>query len=87
MKGMDSRRTIEHRLAIIDGHLTAIRKMLADGKPAVEVLRQSRAVQNALKKFDAALIEQYLNTSVAADVASGKTAKAAKELAELFELL
>jgi hypothetical protein len=33
------------------------------------------------------MIEQYLNTSVAKDVAEGKAAKAAKELAEVFELL
>lgn len=84
---MDSRKSVEHRLAIIDGHLTAIRKMLADGRPSPEIIRQSRAVQSALRKFDAAVLEQYMNTSVAADVANGKTAKAAKELSELFELL
>jgi DNA-binding FrmR family transcriptional regulator len=84
---MDTRKSIEHRLAIIDGHLTAIRKMVADGRSGVEIIRQSRAVQSALKKFDAAMIEQYLNTSVAKDVAEGKTGKAAKELAEVFALL
>jgi DNA-binding FrmR family transcriptional regulator len=84
---MDNRKSIDHRLAIIEGHLKAVRKMLADGKPGLDVVKQSRAVQSALKKFDAVVLEQYLNTSVAADVAEGKTAKAAKELSELFELL
>lgn len=84
---MDSRKGVEHRLAIIDGHLTAIRKMMADGKSGIEIIRQSRAVQSALKKFDAAVMEQYLNTTVAKDVADGKTGKATKDLSELFELL
>lgn len=84
---MDSRKSAEHRLAIIDGHLSAIRKMMAEGKSGIDVIRQSRAVQSALKKFDAAVLEQYLNTAVAADMASGKTAKAAAELSELFGLL
>lgn len=84
---MDSRKTAEHRLAIIEGHLKAVRKMVADGRRGIDVVRQSRAVQSALRKFDAAILEQYLNTTVASDVAEGKTAKAAKELSELFELL
>ncbi len=84
---MDSRKSVGHRLAIIDGHLTAIRKMMADGKSGIEIIRQSRAVQSALRKFDAAVLEQYMNTTVARDVAEGKTGKAAKELSELFELL
>jgi len=84
---MDSRKSVEHRLAIIEGHLKAVRKMMAGGKSGLEVVKQSRAVQSALRKFDAAVLEQYLNTSVAQDVADGKTGKAAKELSELFELL
>lgn len=84
---MDSRKSVEHRLAIIEGHLKAVRKMLVDGQPGIDIIRQSRAVQSALKKFDSAVLEQYMNTSVAADVANGKTGKAAKELSQLFELL
>lgn len=84
---MDSRKSIDHRLAIIEGHLRAVRKMVADGKSGIEVIRQSRAVQSALKKFDAEVLNQYMNAEVAADVAEGKTSKAARELSELFELL
>ena len=84
---MDSRKSAEHRLAIIEGHLKAVRKMLVDGRPGIDVIRQSRAVQSALKKFDAAVAEQYLNTTVARDVADGKSGKAAQDLADLFELL
>ena len=61
--------------------------MVADGKPGVDIIRQSRAVQSALKKFDAELLDQYLNSSIAQDFAEGKTNKAAKDLAALFELL
>lgn len=84
---MDSRKSVGHRLAIIDGHLTAIRKMMEDGKSGMEIIRQSRAVQSALRKFDAAVLEQYMNADIARDIAEGKTSKAAKELSELFELL
>lgn len=84
---MDNRKGVEHRLAIIEGHLKAVRKMLVEGQPGIDVIRQSRAVQSALKKFDGAVLEQYMNTSVASDVADGKMAKATKELSELFELL
>lgn len=84
---MDRRKTADHRLAIIEGHLRAVRKMVADGKPGIDVLRQSRAVQSALRKFDAEILSQYLNTVVASDVAVGRAQKAATELAELFELI
>jgi DNA-binding FrmR family transcriptional regulator len=84
---MDSRKSIDHRLAIIEGHLKAVRKMVAEDKPGIDIIRQSRAVQSALKKFDAAVLDQFLNTAVAQDVAQGKTAKAVKELSELFGLI
>ncbi len=84
---MDSRKGIGHRLAIIEGHLHAVRQMVTDGKPGIDVIRQSRAVQSALRKFDAAVLDQYLNTAVAQDVAQGKMNKAVKELSELFGLI
>lgn len=84
---MDSRKGIGHRLAIIEGHLHAVRQMVHDGKLGIEVIRQSRAVQSALRKFDAAVLDQYLNTAVAQDVAQGKMNKAVKELSELFGLI
>ncbi len=84
---MDSRKSVEHRLAIIEGHLRAVRKMLAEGRLGVDVIRQSRAVQSALRKFDAAILEQYLESVVAKDVADGKTDRATKALVDLFGLL
>lgn len=84
---MDSRKSIGHRLAIIEGHLHAVRQMVTDGKPGIDVIRQSRAVQSALRKFDSAVLDQYLNTAVAQDVAQGKMNKAVKELSELFGLI
>lgn len=84
---MDARKkAILNRLASIEGHLRAIRKMVDDDQYCVEILKQSYAVERALQKFDAALLEHHLHTCVPEGFRDGRGDEQVQELFELFEL-
>ena len=75
-----------NRLATIEGHVKAIRKMVEDDQYCVDVLKQSYAVERALKKFESGLLEGHLQSCVPAGFKAGRDAEMVRELRELFEL-
>ena len=81
-----SKTDIVRRLATIEGHLKGIRKMVEDDQYCVDILKQSFAVERALQKFEAALLDGHLNSCVVDGFRDGREQEMIGELAELFEL-
>ena len=81
-----SKRELLNRLASIEGHLKGIRKMVDEDAYCVDVLKQSYAVERALKKFEAALLEGHLSECVPSGIREGRDREVLGELQELFEL-
>lgn len=75
------------RLAIAEGHLKKVRKMLEDGEYCPDVIHQSRAVQAALKKVDEIILHGHLHSCVLKDLHGSKAEneKMINEIVELFE--
>lgn len=82
---MDSRKSTVHRLKIAEGHLKRVRRMVESDAYCIDVIHQSRAIQQALKNFDAAVLEHHLNHCVREQMRSGKTTKATRELLTVFD--
>ena len=76
------------RLKIINGHLKKVIKMVEEDKYCVDVLQQSLAVQNALKKVDSLILDQHLHKCVAEAMENGnsKKEKSIKELLKVYQL-
>ncbi|HUS16127.1 MAG TPA: metal-sensitive transcriptional regulator [Chloroflexia bacterium] len=74
------------RLAYIEGHLKAIRKMVEEDRYCVDVLKQTYAVQRALDKFEATLLHGHLSSCVPTGFHEGKDHEMIEELEALFEL-
>lgn len=74
------------RLASIEGHLKGIRKMVEDDQYCVAILKQTYAVERALQKFEAVLLDGHLHGCVADGFRHGRDREMVTELAELFEL-
>ena len=74
------------RLAYIEGHLKGIRKMVDEDQYCVDVLRQSYAVERALKKFESSLLESHLASCVSTGFKEGRDAEMVRELHEIFEI-
>lgn len=83
-QGPDKRKGVAHRLAIIDGHLRKVQSMVDQGAFCIDIIHQSRAIQQALKRFDDQVLAQHLRTCVARDMKSGNSEKITRELINIF---
>lgn len=81
-----NKKEILNRLATIEGHLRSVRKMIEDDRYCVDVLKQTYAVERALQKVEAAILEGHLNECVPAGFKDGRDQEMVRELFELFEL-
>ena len=77
---------LDSRLASIEGHIKGIRKMVQEDTYCVDVLRQTFAVERALKKFEAEMLRGHLASCVPAGFKQGRNDAMIGELSELFEL-
>ncbi len=80
------KKQILNRLATIEGHLRGIRKMVEDDQYCVDILKQSYAVERALKSFESALLDGHLNSCVVEGFRDGREQEMIRELTDLFEL-
>ncbi len=52
------------RLKIVEGHLKRVIHMVEENKYCIDIIHQSLAVQNALKKIDSIILERHLTTCI-----------------------
>lgn len=81
----DPRKGTGHRLAIVEGHLKKVRRMVDDGAYCIDIIHQSRAIQQALRKFDEQVMDQHLRTCVMRDLKDSKGTTTEKTIQELME--
>ncbi len=86
MRSQTAKQDALNRLAYIEGHLKAIRKMVEEDRYCVDILKQTYAVQRALDKFEGVLLHGHLNSCVPEGFRDGKDQEMIGELEELFEL-
>jgi DNA-binding FrmR family transcriptional regulator len=81
-----TRAALTGRLATIEGHLKAIRRMVEAEVCCPDVLRQSHAVERAVKAFERALLDAHLRECIASDRGDGREDETIRELGELLAL-
>jgi DNA-binding FrmR family transcriptional regulator len=80
-----SKDNVLHRLKIARGHLEKIIKMVEADEYCIDVLTQSKAVQSALAKADASLLENHLSHCVVDHIKNGQEKKAIEEVMKVFD--
>jgi DNA-binding FrmR family transcriptional regulator len=76
------------RLKIIAGHLGGVIRMLEEDAYCIDVIRQIQAVQAALNKVSAAILENHLNSCVTTAIRGEdpmERERVMKEITEVFE--
>jgi len=85
---MESETTIR-RLKTIEGHLRGVIRMVEEDAYCIDVIRQIQAVDAALNKVNAQILENHLNSCVITAI-KGNNAKerekVLKEITEVFEM-
>jgi DNA-binding FrmR family transcriptional regulator len=81
-----NKKDVLNRLATIEGHLRGIRKMVEDDQYCVDILKQAYAVERALQKLEATILDGHLHGCVVEGFRAGREEDMVRELGELFEL-
>jgi CsoR family transcriptional regulator, copper-sensing transcriptional repressor len=77
------------RLKTIEGHLRGVIRMVEEDTYCIDVIRQIQAVEAALNKVSAKILEDHLNSCVITAVQGNdpkERERVLKEITEVFEM-
>ena len=83
---MKQQQELGARLATIEGHVKAIKRMVDEDVYCIDVLKQTYAVERALKRFEAELLRGHLASCVPQGFREGRKDQILAELGDVFEL-
>ena len=64
MMDAEMRKAVSQRLASAAGHIKGIERMVQDDEYCIDVIKQIQAVQAALNKISALILDNHLHTCV-----------------------
>jgi len=74
------------RLRSVAGHMNAVIRMVEEDRYCMDVLKQTQAIQSAITRANAALLERHLNHCVSAAIRSNQTHERERVIGELLEI-
>lgn len=86
---MDNKPNTLRRLKSIAGHVRGIERMVEADAYCIDVLKQIQAVQAALSKVSATILDGHLHTCLTEAIRgndSGERERVLREVAEVFEV-
>ena len=75
-----------NRLKSIEGHLRGVVKMVDEDAYCIDIIRQIQAVQAALNKVSAIILENHLNSCVITAIRGSDEAERERVLREIGEV-
>ena len=84
---IDTKRRADARLAKIEGQIRAVRKMVADDRYCVDVVRQVQAARAALAGLESVIVEDHVDTCVQHALYSGSPNDRREKVTELVSIL
>ena len=81
------KKTLDPRLARIEGQVKGIRNMIQGDRYCVDILMQLSAVISALKKVEDIVMENHLNTCVVDAIRSEDEAESQQKISELMDVM
>jgi DNA-binding FrmR family transcriptional regulator len=83
---IEKRRKVLTRLRSVAGHVRGVERMVEDDAYCVDVMRQVLAVQRALDRVNAMVLEDHLEHCATTAIRSSDTAERERIIAELLEV-
>ena len=77
------------RLKTIEGHMKGVVRMAEEDAYCIDLIRQIQAVEAALNKVSAVILEEHLNSCVITAIrgdSEGERERVLKEITEVFEM-
>jgi DNA-binding FrmR family transcriptional regulator len=82
-----TQRKADARLARIEGQIRAVRKMIADGRYCIDVVRQVQAARSALSSLETIIIDDHVDTCVEHALEEGAMSDRREKVTELVSIL
>jgi CsoR family transcriptional regulator, copper-sensing transcriptional repressor len=79
---------LRNRALSIQGHMGAVARMIDEDAYCIDIIKQTQAVQKAIDKLNALILERHLDGCVTTAIRSNKPKereRVIKELMEVFE--
>jgi DNA-binding FrmR family transcriptional regulator len=87
MKG-EHKQQLLNRLKTIEGHVRGVQRMVESDTYCIDLLKQTRAIKQALAKLDSVILEEHLRTCVTTAIQSdivSERERVMRELLQVFE--
>lgn len=75
-----------NRARSIQGHMGAIVRMLEEDAYCVDILKQTQAIQKAIDKMNALILEKHMNECVTTAIRSDKPQERERVINELMDV-
>jgi CsoR family transcriptional regulator, copper-sensing transcriptional repressor len=82
----EHRKKVLSRLKNIEGHIRGIERMVADDTYCIDVVRQTLAVQRALDKVNALIMQNHLQECVTTAIQSADEKRRQQVINEIVEV-
>ena len=86
MLDVERKRELSNRLRSIEGHIRGIDRMVADDAYCMDILKQIKAVQQALERVSALTLENHLNTCVTTAIRSDDEVEKQRVVTEIMDV-
>ena len=80
------RKDVNNRLKSIEGHIRGIQRMVDEDVYCMDIMKQIKAVQGALDRVNAMILDNHMQTCVARAVISEDKSEQEKVMHEITEL-
>jgi DNA-binding FrmR family transcriptional regulator len=77
---------LRNRALSIQGHMGAVARMIDEDAYCIDIIKQTQAVQKALDKLNALLLERHLGSCVTTAIRSNKPKERARVITELLDV-
>lgn len=82
----NEKKQLVNRARSIQGHMGAVVRMLEEDEYCIDILKQTQAVQKAIDKMNALILEKHLNECVTTAIRSNKSAERERVINELMDV-
>lgn len=82
----EMKRELSNRLKSVEGHIRGIERMIEDDAYCMDILKQVKAVQQALERVSAITLENHLNTCVATAIRSEDEVEQDRVVREIMDV-
>ncbi len=80
------KKSVVNRLRSVEGHIRGIERMVEEDAYCMDILKQIKAVQQALERVSALTLENHLNTCVTTAIRSDDEAEKGRVVNEIMDV-